>query len=289
MLYGGQGTSSNSNWSFGICRSTNGGTSWQRSFINQDLRGCCRSLAVAPSGPDTVWAGGWIAGAGALALSTDRGATWNRLGAAPAESVFGIAVRPDNAGRLFAATTGGVYRTTDAGATWSRVLSTPGMRAVAVSPTGPDTIAAAGEEGAFLSLDGGANWTQVNEGLDVIEVMCLLFAGVDRGELFAGTAGGAAYRWSFQTGVWEETRLKAEARVPSIVRNSLVIPESPMPKSQCPMLLLDIGGRRVMKLQPGVNDVSHLAPGVYFVKDEGGRLKDEPGSRMAVRKVIIQR
>jgi DNA-binding beta-propeller fold protein YncE len=32
-----------------------------------------------------------------------------------------------------------------------------------------------------------------------------------------------------------------------------------------------------------------LAPGVYFLKDEGGRQKDEPGSRKAVQKVIVQR
>ena len=51
----------------------------------------------------------------------------------------------------------------------------------------------------------------------------------------------------------------------------------------------DATGRRVMELAPGPNDIRHLAPGVYFLKDEGGRLKDKPGSRMAVQKVVIQR
>jgi len=32
--------------------------------------------------------------------------------------------------------------------------------------------------------------------------------------------------------------------------------------------LLDIGGRRVMKLQMGANDVQRLAPGVYFVREQ---------------------
>jgi hypothetical protein len=31
-------------------------------------------------------------------------------------------------------------------------------------------------------------------------------------------------------------------------------------------LLLDAAGRRVLALQPGANDVSQLAPGVYFVR-----------------------
>jgi hypothetical protein len=53
--------------------------------------------------------------------------------------------------------------------------------------------------------------------------------------------------------------------------------------------LLDATGRKVMELQEGPNDIRHLAPGVYFLKDEGGRLKDEPGGRTAVRKVVVQR
>jgi len=34
--------------------------------------------------------------------------------------------------------------------------------------------------------------------------------------------------------------------------------------------LLDVTGRRIMKLRPGANDVSGLAPGVYFAKAGGG-------------------
>jgi tRNA U34 2-thiouridine synthase MnmA/TrmU len=45
--------------------------------------------------------------------------------------------------------------------------------------------------------------------------------------------------------------------------------------------LLDISGRKVMSLQPGANDVSGLAPGVYFVRAA------ERAS--IVRKVIIAR
>jgi hypothetical protein len=42
--------------------------------------------------------------------------------------------------------------------------------------------------------------------------------------------------------------------------------------------LLEVSGRKVMKLQPGANDVRHLAPGVYFVrgpKTEDGRPRTE--------------
>jgi hypothetical protein len=75
--------------------------------------------------------------------------------------------------------------------------------------------------------------------------------------------------------------------------------------------LLDITGRRVMDLQPGPNDIRHVAPGVYFVvtpsplpsgaapgfakPPEGERRKErgvrsvESGGWSAVRKVVIQR
>ena len=35
-------------------------------------------------------------------------------------------------------------------------------------------------------------------------------------------------------------------------------------------VLLDIAGRRVMGLKPGDNDVSHLAPGVYYIRTDAG-------------------
>ncbi len=68
-------------------------------------------------------------------------------------------------------------------------------------------------------------------------------------------------------------------------------------------MLLDASGRVVMDLQPGENDIRHLAPGVYFVvtpsplpsPPEGERMKERgvrsavSGTRSAVRKVVIQR
>jgi parallel beta-helix repeat protein len=51
-------------------------------------------------------------------------------------------------------------------------------------------------------------------------------------------------------------------------------------------VLLDISGRQVMALQPGLNDIRHVAPGVYFVR----RLETDDGRpREAVRKVIVQK
>jgi aminopeptidase N len=56
---------------------------------------------------------------------------------------------------------------------------------------------------------------------------------------------------------------------PSIVRGILLLGGYPRTGTVPKAALLDITGRRVMVLQPGPNDVSHLAPGVYFARFAG--------------------
>ena len=50
--------------------------------------------------------------------------------------------------------------------------------------------------------------------------------------------------------------------------------------------LLDISGRKVLNLQPGANDVSDLAPGVYFVREAQAQAQDQA---QAIRKVVVTR
>lgn len=47
--------------------------------------------------------------------------------------------------------------------------------------------------------------------------------------------------------------------------------------------LLDISGRKVLDLKPGANDVSHLSPGVYFVRQASGVQREAS----TVRRVVI--
>ena len=49
-------------------------------------------------------------------------------------------------------------------------------------------------------------------------------------------------------------------------------------------VLFDASGRRVAVLRPGANDISHLAPGVYFVREEPETSSSRP---QAVRKIVI--
>lgn len=67
-------------------------------------------------------------------------------------------------------------------------------------------------------------------------------------------------------GIAEEPRpapVRAGWRPPAVARGMLRLPPG------VPALLLDAVGRKVRPLTPGENDLSHLAPGVYFVRWSG--------------------
>ena len=207
--------------------------------------------------------------AGAVALSTDAGATWTQTGAPP-DTVFGLEAHPEDATRAYATAASGVYQTTDAGATWTRQLNRRGMHAIKAFPGQPGTVVAAGESGVCISYDGGENWEDMNEGLPERPVHCLEFALVAPfGELrlFAGTVGSAAYTWSFNVGV-EEPRAGGtlpRTRAATVAANAYRHPGTG------PATLYDRLGREAAMLQPGENDISGLKAGVYFVRTESGQ------------------
>jgi len=69
----------------------------------------------------------------------------------------------------------------------------------------------------------------------------------------------------------------------ALVRNVLDLPVSPRPVRAA---LFDMTGRRVADLRSGANDVSGLAPGMYFVREE---TQASSHKLQAVQKVVITR
>jgi hypothetical protein len=75
-------------------------------------------------------------------------------------------------------------------------------------------------------------------------------------------------------GAEESRQLTADSRqLPTVVRGVLWLPPAASHKPQASNLL-DAAGRKLIDLRPGANDVSRLAPGVYFVQagDRAGRV-----------------
>lgn len=95
-------------------------------------------------------------GGSGIYRSTDRGATWLRVGLTNSFAIGRLAVDPANSQHIFAAVAGdlynpggerGVYQSTDGGSTWTRVLAgdndTTGAVDLAIDPTNPNRVFAA--------------------------------------------------------------------------------------------------------------------------------------------------
>ncbi|MBM3330955.1 hypothetical protein FJY68_03775 [candidate division WOR-3 bacterium] len=103
-------------------------------------------------------------------------------------------------------------------------------------------------------------------------------------EIVADSAGHVYVVWTADGKIWFSTNsplpgiaaemsnaeLRAANNSPTVVRNVLFLPKmGTVPSGTVPISgpwLIDIGGRKVMDLQPGENDVRALAPGVYFMR-----------------------
>lgn len=64
----------------------------------------------------------------------------------------------------------------------------------------------------------------------------------------------------------EGGRMRAESRMPTVVRGVLFLEGAREEEGRTS--LLDACGRKVMGLKPGSNDIRHIAPGVYFVRQK---------------------
>jgi hypothetical protein len=78
------------------------------------------------------------------------------------------------------------------------------------------------------------------------------------------------------TATWDTSGAIAEERpspiacrqsaLATVVRGRLLIPQPANCNLQTRLVLLDATGRKLLSLHPGPNDISHLAPGIYFIR-----------------------
>ncbi len=145
-----------------------------------------------------------------------------------------------------------------------------------VSPAG--TVLSSGP---IVTQDGAQDCPKLCRGSG--DAMFLVFQG------WAGTVAARRYNTRRVWGVMDPSTgmagprpvVTAAGEMPgaTICRGNLVLPKGQK------AALLDITGRRVMGLEPGDNDVRHVAPGVYFLAERSA----VSGRLSAVRKVVVQR
>jgi photosystem II stability/assembly factor-like uncharacterized protein len=178
----------------GIFKTTDGGIHWEAIFDAQPVSSI-GSLAIAPSDPNTVWAGtgeAWIrshisVGQG-IYKSTDAGKNWKLMGLEKTGRIGHLVIDPKNPDIVMACALGhaygpqqerGVFRTTDGGAHWDRVLFTDensGCSDIVMDPSNPRVLFAGmwpleihtwGREsggpgsGLYMSRDEGATWKKL--------------------------------------------------------------------------------------------------------------------------------
>ncbi|MEO5754257.1 MAG: glycosyl hydrolase [Chthoniobacterales bacterium] len=176
----------------GVWKTTDGGANWKPMFDKQHSTSSIGALAVAPSEPNTIYAGagesalrGNITYGDGVYKSVDGGRNWRNVGLKDSRHIGALIVHPDNPDIVFVAAIGhafgpneerGVFRTTDGGQTWTKVLGkdqNTGAIDVVFDPHNPNTLFAAlyqvrrqpwffasGGEGSGLyrSTDGGDTW-----------------------------------------------------------------------------------------------------------------------------------
>lgn len=193
-----------------VFRTTNDGVSWQRTSLYPE-QGVIRTMAVAPTSLSTVYAAGYsynstVGTRARIFKSTNAGVNWTRIGAATfdavGQTIEAVIVDPFNASRVFAGTSGGIYRSTDAGSTWAKQAQSFYAKALVSNTATSGRFYAGSSTGVWESTDGGQNWVMINNGLTALSVLSLAFDGTSR-KLFAGTDGGGVFRLDLLTGVPE--------------------------------------------------------------------------------------
>ncbi len=190
----------------GLFHSTDGGASWTAAIPNSNCfyAGRVQSVAVHPTSPGTVYAGG----GGCVSRSDDYGVTWVSADIGMNNLVTAIAIEPATPATIyvsldspFTITGGAVRKSIDGGATWNDAvtgLPDPHMpvSALVIAPTTPATTLYAGTEssGVFRSTDGAATWAAMNAGLTTLAVNALAIDPADPNTVYAATDGGGLFK-----------------------------------------------------------------------------------------------
>lgn len=181
----------------GVWKTTDAGNTWQPMSNGIDAASI-GAIAVAPSQPDTIYAGTGqpetrydVAAGNGVYKSTDGGAHWQSVGLAATRHIGAILVDPSNADTLLVGALGhlfgssaerGVFRSTDGGKSWTKTLfvdADTGVVDLAADPAQPNVVFAAAWQarhwpwlsyftpmigkgsGVYKSTDGGASWTRL--------------------------------------------------------------------------------------------------------------------------------
>jgi len=162
-----------------LWRTTNGGTTWQKTS-STDLGdgsevGYITKIAVAKSNSNMILT---ATGSGTVSKSSDGGTTWTKLSGLPDSYAAHVEFDPTTADTFYVsftttAPTGRLYKTGDGGGTFTEIdsgLPRFPVHVVRVDPGDANTLYAGTDVGLFRSTDGGASWARFGTDLPAVSI-----------------------------------------------------------------------------------------------------------------------
>ncbi len=183
----------------GIYISSDGGTTWFRSQIDEEKKGISvYSIAIAPN--DVIYAGT----SEGIYKSLNNGISWEpsnkMLNAFNVRALFS----KRNAEILTSIENYGIFKTTDNGVTWRKVNTGLATRSIYtfISDRENNIIIGTGL-GVYRSIDDGESWVQINDGLKLGPVYSLAKAA--NGDLYAAVRSWGIYKSTNNGTSWFES------------------------------------------------------------------------------------
>lgn len=176
----------------GLLRTRDGGENWER--LSLPGMPALRALAISPSAPGTVYAGG----PGGVWRSEDGGDTWTDAGGRtkPVREVESLLVDPRFPLRVYAGTWRQAYRSLDGGRIWGPIALGMDLDrdvfTIALSPHDPDKLFAGTCGFLYKSSNGGDLWSSRTAGIrmDQRRIHTIAPDPLDAREVWVGTRGG---------------------------------------------------------------------------------------------------
>ena len=185
-------------------KTTDSASNWNNN--NTGLVGELNAIAVAPSAPNTIYAGTQHG----PFRSTDAGATWTKTpttGLPTFLSPTAIAVDPANASIVYVGLVfDGVFKSIDGGNNWSTVnvpVNGGTVFTVVVDPSNPAIVYVGSSKGVFRSTNSGNNWTALNNfgpsGIPFVRALAI--DPTAPATIYAGTNGNGGFFKSTNSGI----------------------------------------------------------------------------------------
>jgi len=182
-----------------LYQSTDGGSTWSRlARLSKEENLVLDSIVVDASDPKTILVGAWVfdhAG-GALLVSHDSGATWNRIKGMDGQSVRALVESRSDPKIYVAGTLTGVYRSEDHGEHWS-LISPEGsqelheVESIAIDPVDAKIVFAGTWHLPWKTTDGGANWHTIKQGvIDDSDVFSIILDPKQPATMYASACSG---------------------------------------------------------------------------------------------------